>query len=839
MDSPSPAAVPDRPAAGPAPDLVAEDLAAQMADAWQRGERPPAEAFLARHPEVAGHAEAAVRLIYEEVCQRETFGPAASAAEVVGRFPQWRSQIEVLLDCHDLLRPPAPALFPEAGSMLGDFHLQAELGRGALGRVFLATQPALADRPVVLKLTPRRGQEHLSLARLQHTHIVPLYAVQDFPDRNLRGLCMPYLAGATLAQLFERLEGRHPGLRTGRDLLEALQAVPAPGGREVDRAPARKFLARAGYAQAVCWVGACLADGLHYAHERGLVHLDVKPSNVLLAADGQPMLLDFHLAREPVRAGDVAPEWLGGTRGCMSPEQQAGLAAVCEGRPVPADVDRRSDVYALGMLLYEALAGFPPPEGRVLPRLYRVNPEVSPALSDLVRKCLAPDPRRRYARAADLADDLRRHLNDLPLRGVRNRSLAELWGKWRRRRPHALALGSLWLAVLAAALAAGVGGLVWRGQRIDEARAALAEGGPLIEAGEYAEAARTLERGVRLAEGLAGADRLARDLEAQHLRALRGQAARELHALADHIRFLYAEDTLGPAQLRTLEGQCRAVWARRGKLASRPGASLPPDTERDIPEDLQDLALFWAGLHLRLAPEGQDGRREVLKVLAEAEVLGGPSVLLRRQRRALGDDCPGEEPAPRTARDNYVLGRSLLEAGRLPEAAAALGRAVELQPQGFWPNFYQGVCAFRRGRYADAEACFRVCVALAPGRPECYHNRALARAALGQAEGALADCDRALSLVPDFAPALLNRGLLHLSGGRPAAARADLLRAGEAGADPAAVHYNLALVCLAQDDRAGARAEVDRALAEAPDHARARDLRARLRPGREPGERRP
>src|SRR5204863_10004145 len=115
--------------------------------------------------------------------------------------------------------------------------------------------------------------------------------------------------------------------------------------------PALGFLEGASRAEAACWVGACLADALQYAHDRGLLHLDLKPSNVLLAADGVPMLLDFHLARPPLAAGEAAPGWLGGTPGYMAPEQEAAVAAVRAGRPAPAPVDARADVYALGLLL--------------------------------------------------------------------------------------------------------------------------------------------------------------------------------------------------------------------------------------------------------------------------------------------------------------------------------------------------------------------------------------------------------------------------------------------------------------------------------------------------------
>src|SRR5438445_57314 len=81
----------------------------------------------------------------------------------------------------------------------------AELGRGIRGRVFLAVQSSLGDRPVVLKVTRRSGGEHLSMARLQHPHVMPLYAVHDFPGLDLRALCMPYLGGATLARVFEMM----------------------------------------------------------------------------------------------------------------------------------------------------------------------------------------------------------------------------------------------------------------------------------------------------------------------------------------------------------------------------------------------------------------------------------------------------------------------------------------------------------------------------------------------------------------------------------------------------------------------------------------------------------
>src|SRR5262245_41542385 len=207
-----------------AADALAARLAEEMVAAWQDGRCPPAEAFLARHPELAAAPDAAVRLIYEELCLREERGEEIDAAHVLARFPQWRTQLEVLLDCNSLLQraEAGAAAFPEVGETFEGLRLGRELGRGAQGRVFLAADQGLGGRPVVLKVTSCDGNEHLSLARLQHTHIAPLYWMKELPRRRLRVLCMPYLGGATLDNLFHSLRDVPVSQRHGRDLIAAL-----------------------------------------------------------------------------------------------------------------------------------------------------------------------------------------------------------------------------------------------------------------------------------------------------------------------------------------------------------------------------------------------------------------------------------------------------------------------------------------------------------------------------------------------------------------------------------------------------------------------------------------
>src|SRR5262245_36707567 len=289
-------------------------LADDMSRRWSDGARPLTEEYLARHPQLSARPEAAVELIYEEICLREEYEPGGAVDDVLRRFPDWGPQLQALLNCHRILGGGFRPRFPVPGEVIADFRILAELGRGAEGRVFLAAESALADRLVVLKVVPRASREHLSLARLQHTHIVPVYSVRDDEARDVRVLCMPYFGGVTFDRILAQIALQSPERRTAGLLVAALRDAETSTTQPAAVRERTGFLfGRATYVQAVCWLGACLADALQYAHDRGMVHLDLKPSNVLLAADGQPMLLDFHLASAPIPTGGKPHPWLGGT----------------------------------------------------------------------------------------------------------------------------------------------------------------------------------------------------------------------------------------------------------------------------------------------------------------------------------------------------------------------------------------------------------------------------------------------------------------------------------------------------------------------------------------------
>jgi tetratricopeptide (TPR) repeat protein len=755
---------------------VAGRLVEELASAWMRGERPCVEEILARHPELG--EEEAIRLVYEEVCLREDLDHGWDSSEILRRFPQWRSRLALLLDGNRLLRSAPEPSFPTPGETLGDFRILAEIGRGALGRTFLASQGSLAERLLVLKVTALGQEEHLSLARLQHMHIVPLYFEQVVPERNVRVLYMPYLGGTTLARILEALRPIPVAQRTGRDLLAALDgAAVAAAQDDPPVSPFRKYLARASYVESICWLGACLADALGYAHDRGLVHMDVKPSNVLVAGDGQPMLLDFHLARGPVEPGLSGADRLGGTTAFMSPEQAAAYSAICQGLPIPGPVDGRSDEYSLGVLLDRALGG-------------RDNPRVSTGLGDILRKCLATSPADRYAGAAALADDLRRHLNDLPLRGVRNRSLIERWRKWRRRRPAALARGALQLAAVAVALT--VLGIA---------------------------VVRTRDRAREVA-----------DLR----RGLREKTAADLNRVVNLLRFRTGPDPPAGEEAGALLRRGLEIWNLRGRLATHDSPAAA-----QIKTDLLDLATICAGL--RVHQEGGGGSaspaalRDAVGLLDDALRQYGPSPALVRDLQsyaaALGSTAAAglEVPEPRTAWEHYDLGRSYLRTGEYARALEEFGRSADQQPGEFWPHFFVGVCQRRLERPDEAAAAFSICIALAPQTAECYFNRGVAYEAGGQLDRARADYSRALEIDPHSADAALNRGILAAQLGDLDAALADLERARAATASRQArgrIWYHLALLHIARQDKAAARQCLAEALALG--HEPARALKARV-----------
>ncbi|MGL4555072.1 MAG: serine/threonine-protein kinase, partial [Gemmataceae bacterium] len=358
--------------------------------------------------------------------------------------------------------PPLPAPdftpLPEVGGEFLGFRLIAELGRGSFGRVFLGRQPDLSDRLVALKVSTEVLTESRKLARLQHTNIVPVYSVHRAGP--LQAVCMPYYGSATLADVLSNIGQRQTLPASGGGLISTLEECRTRTRAEIVRAPSGepparpeesstglRRLSELTHVEAILWIAACLADGLAHAHSHGIVHRDLKPANVLLTDDGTPMLLDFNLAGDSLRPGGR----VGGTLAYMAPEHLAAFVGM-RLYDRPPVVDHRSDLFGLGVILFELLTGrhpfprkhegFEPAVVSMItdrlarpPRLRPHNRALTPAVEAIVRHCLHPDPTRRYQSAEHLRDDLLNQLEHQPLRHAGDPSAVERARKWARRHP--------------------------------------------------------------------------------------------------------------------------------------------------------------------------------------------------------------------------------------------------------------------------------------------------------------------------------------------------------------------------------------------------------------------
>ncbi|WP_238846253.1 protein kinase domain-containing protein [Nocardia terpenica] len=214
------------------------------------------------------------------------------------------------LDALDTINP---------GATVDDFDLLLPLGQGAFARVFLARQRTLG-RLVAVKISHDRGTEPQTLAQLDHDHIVRVFDQRQITAQHLKLMYMQYIPGGTLLGVLRLLRRTPPARRSGRLLLEAVDAATTTGGvLEPQPSPTRAALERLSWPETVAWLGARLATALDYASRRGVLHRDIKPANVLLTADGQPKLADFNISFSRHLPGANPVAYFGGSLPYMAP----------------------------------------------------------------------------------------------------------------------------------------------------------------------------------------------------------------------------------------------------------------------------------------------------------------------------------------------------------------------------------------------------------------------------------------------------------------------------------------------------------------------------------------
>jgi serine/threonine protein kinase/tetratricopeptide (TPR) repeat protein len=683
---------------------------------------------------------------------------------------------------------------PTEGFHVPGFRLLRELGRGAFARVYLARQEDLAQRLVALKVAIDLRGESQTLAQLQHTNIVPVYSVHSDPPFQV--LCMPYFGGTTLADARSELAKLPRQPESGRWLVEVLAARAAESGAAADGT--LTMLSRMRYVDAVLWLGARLAEALAHAHERGILHGDLKPANVLLSDEGRPMLLDFNLAADAGLRGRAAAAMVGGTLPYMAPEQ---LAAFRDGRH---RADARGDVYALGLILFEMLGGgypFPLRRGPVAglldpmiadreaapPDVRRRNPAVSPAGASILRRCLEPDPARRYPSARALREDLERQLANLPLKHAPEPSWLERGRKWVRRHPRLTSIYAV--GTVAVALLVLLGSLyVWRGRQLVREQAGHAYH-------HFAEELRTsefllgspgpdpndLREGVALAEATLGRYRVLDDPNWRATPYVTGLDADERLQLPARVRELLLFLALGLRQ----QAHDTAEPARRDQLLAH--------------------ALDMNAL----AETCDDSDENLLAVTAER------SCLLHDAGRAAEVQEADEKVrslSPRTALDLLVLAIDRLEKHEYAVAGDLLQQAQHKDPQNPFLWYGLGVSATGRGDYREAKACFSTSIALWPHFHGSYYQRGVASARLASYQQAVADFDEAVRLRPAFAPAYYERARAQFELQDYARAVADFDEAIRLDSGFLPAYVDRALSRYRLNDLAGAQADLTYAL---------------------------
>jgi serine/threonine protein kinase/WD40 repeat protein len=435
------------------PALSASELAAvvrvDLRQRWRSGESSTTSDYLTRFPQLQADPALLVDLIYTEYLVREELGERSHLPLLQGQFPQYAAELAAQVEFHDALESgeldndqdtPLPQetlasrekLRTRLPSLGPGYEVLAEIGRGGMGVVYRARQVGL-NRLVALKMV--RAAEYASaellarfraeaevVARLHHPNIVQIF---DYGEHD--GL--PYLT-------LELVEGQTLAARLG--------SLPWP-----DR-------------QAAVLV-ANLALAVQFAHERGVIHRDLKPANILLESRNLEYesphneiakITDFGLAkvfRDDADAQTHTGSILG-TPSYMAPEQASGQGEL---------IGPQTDVYALGAILYEMLAGRPAFRGptaiatlqQVLNdhpvALRRLNPRVSRDLVTICDKCLSKEPGSRYVSAGALASDLERFLNDRPIQARRNNAWERSW-RWCRRNPALATLGTVVVVLLLA-----------------------------------------------------------------------------------------------------------------------------------------------------------------------------------------------------------------------------------------------------------------------------------------------------------------------------------------------------------------------------------------------------
>jgi tetratricopeptide (TPR) repeat protein len=809
----------------PRRDELLDEVVVAYLEAVESGRTPDSQEWLSRYPELA--SELAAFFADQDKVERWT-APLRQAARP-GSTPVGDANLTVDWE-------PCPSLPTKLGRF-GDYLLLEEISRGGMGIIYLARQVSL-NRMVALKMiiaghlasptdVQRFHTEAVAAAHLDHPNIVPIYEVGDFEGQPFYS--MKVMEGGSLSDCVDELCGLP---RAAADLMVKV------------------------------------AQAVHHAHQRGILHCDLKPANILLDRSGEPHVSDFGLSK---RMEDVAHSGLVvGTPSYMAPEQAAGQKSLTTA----------ADIYGLGAILYALLTGRPPFRADTRQQTLKLVAEHAPArpralnplvdrdLEVICLKCLDKSPHGRYPSAQALAEDLHRYLAGEPIQAQPAPIWARGW-KWVKRRP---TVAALWAVSLGSLLSLLTGYLQYQERRAGNAEQALnerrrtdslrADVQSLVLKGQEA-MSRALwsEARVHLASArrLIDAEPTLMDLEvpverrlSETNRRLKNEVARR-EAEKKYWHFMQLREqalfqgTLFtgldvPANLNKFRDAAQEALGSFGVAVE---AAAPPvfeepfskDERNEVLKSCYELLLILAET---LAQDDPPRLQQALRTLDRASEFGEQTRAyhLRRARylKRLGDEEGARKESDRAtalqpagALDYFLMGEDLHRQGNLVQAIRAFENALRLQPDHFWARYFLSVCYLRLQPSRADLASDSLTACLIQRRDVCwvYLWRAFAYGQLELFQAAEEDFQRALENRPNhdaLYAIFVNRGVLFRRQAKFVAAVADLKRAIAVKPNQYQAYANLATVYQKQKQFAAAVEQLDRAVEVAATLVKAREL---------------
>lgn len=730
--------------------------------------------------------------LVDDITKKMHAGQAVDLETYVAQHPEHGDRLRQILPAMQLLaqlslsqdaassgavESAVEGLFPR---ILGDFRILSEIGRGGMGVVYEAEQISLCRRvalkvlPFVAVLDPRQSQrfrnEALAAACLDHPHIVNVIGTGC--ERGVHFYAMRYIDGQTLAEVIHELalakSSRLTSAKSQPQPVDAASSTSSTVSLTADTtthspnaalsaaavSSPLSSLSGAAFFRAVAELGAHAAEALAHAHQLGIIHRDVKPSNLMLDARGKLWVTDFGLAHiesagSLTMSGDVL-----GTLRYMPPEQALGKRVV---------VDHRCDIYSLGATLYELLSLRPIFDGDNRQELLRqlafdeprplrqLDKSIPVDLETILHKTLEMNPADRYASAQDLADDLRRFLEDRPTR-ARRPSGFQLVRKWSGRNKAIVVASLIGLTVALTVLIGSIGWLLRdhaARQTVTErlVTGALNDAKPYQDRAEWQLAMSAVRRAESLIQTGPASDRL--QLQVKEL-------SRDLQMALrlEEIRLERSSIANGGYNIT----QSNLDFATAFREYGIDVAVLSP---KDAAERIQSRTI---GIHLAAALDdwasNSDPEQQVR--LLSISRAADPDEWRNRFRVAClesGDELielakliPIQQSSARTLNQ---LGNKLWHQGEFGEALRLQRAAQQLAPDDFWINhdLASNLANAKPPQNEQAIRYYTAAIALRPNSPGVYVNLSYPLLDSGRYDEAIAANQAAVRLKPDYAAA--------------------------------------------------------------------------------------